>query len=106
MGSSNVAAVLTHWPARLSHPAFRALVCMANMSLDDGAPSVYFGGWGPLAHALGRSDPGKGNPLPRPDHEAVRRAVAELIECKAIRRTRHGRQGSRAEYELTLHPWE
>lgn len=65
MGAANVAAVLAVWGPRLgSHHAARvALVVMANTSLDNDKcdkaeqvirpKCVYFGGWQPIASALG-----------------------------------------------------
>lgn len=65
MGAANVAAVLAVWGPRLgrNHAARVALVVMANTSLDndklDKAGQVirprciYFGGWSPIAWALG-----------------------------------------------------
>ncbi|MGP9031510.1 hypothetical protein ACT17S_00345 [Glutamicibacter mysorens] len=99
MGASNVAKAFTYW-LNLDHREMRALVFMANISLDSGAPPVYFGGWEALAAALGADPEGKRDSARR---TAVR-VLGSLAKAGAIVSSGQARTGVRAEYALALDP--
>lgn len=57
MGAGNVVHVLTRWSPYLNDKPFRTLVQMAVVAMDEGDPPRYWGGWPPLATALGADFP-------------------------------------------------
>lgn len=99
MGASNVAMAFAHW-THLDHREMRALIFMANISLDADTPPVYFGGWEALANALGADLEGKRESARR---TAVR-VLGALTKSGAIVSSGQARTGVRAEYALALDP--
>lgn len=99
MGASNAMQVYTHW-THLGHREARLLTYLALVSLDDGRPPVYFGGWAAAAQALGL-DP-EGNP--RSAQENVRKSFKVLTSRGAVVPSGVAHSGRRAEYALTLDP--
>jgi hypothetical protein len=101
MGASNVAKVFAYW-RHLDHREVRGLVYMANTSLDQNEPPVYFGGWEALATALG------GDPTRNPSNakRTAMRVLAELRASGAIVSSGEARFNVRAEYAITLDPNE
>lgn len=87
----------------------RVLVRMALSALDDAAAPVYFGGWEPLALALGRivpppSDDPAAIRARRQAEEAVRLAMKPLVAGRLVSVERRGAPGRNARYSLTLGP--
>jgi hypothetical protein len=100
MGASLVVQALMH--RDLPHRTMRALVFMAVTAHDQDSRDVpaahYFGGWVPIAEALGLADP-RGRSAER----VVARVMAELIAqglCKTLGSSGGGR--GRQVYVLTL----
>ncbi|NPC96613.1 hypothetical protein [Nocardioides sp. zg-DK7169] len=105
--------IVVHRHGRLPGNAYKVLMAMAQTALDrpvDGKPArLYFGGWEPLARALGhevpledKSDPGV---TARRDQlqEYVRRAVSQLAREGVFERlVEHPRHGDRQVYKLTV----
>jgi hypothetical protein len=87
----------------LSGPAYAVLLAMAVVARDRDTAKMerhlYFGGWEWLAAVALRRPP----PYADADRQAVRRAVAELVDAGYVKRRGRiaGRQ-STALYELTL----
>ncbi|NUL43861.1 hypothetical protein F7P69_01415 [Cellulosimicrobium funkei] len=100
MGARNVAKVFAFWK-HLDHRQVRGLTFMANMSLDDDEPPVYFGGWESLSVALGK-DP---DASPDSARKAATRVISELRKAGAVEASPAVNQ-SRARYALTLDPQE
>ncbi|GAA4047666.1 hypothetical protein GCM10023063_38790 [Arthrobacter methylotrophus] len=99
MGAQNVTKVFTHW-RHLSHREVRALVFMANVSLDADKPPVYFGGWEAVASALGLDCEGKRDNA----QEQYRRTIAGLVASGAVVSSGQAKLRVRAEYALALDP--
>ena len=104
MGVEIVKAAMVHGK-RLSGNAYKVLVTMSMSALDkpkDGHPaSLYFGGWGALALALGY-DPEAANDRNSAGHKAVKRAVRELREGVHISPMLTAARGTRQSY--FVHP--
>lgn len=102
MGIKLVGLVLTRWAAHVSDRAFRVLTRMAATALDepskDTPASLYFGGRELLASALNSER----NGTPESALRTVKRAIAELIDVGAIRRTNKAYAGVNQVYELRL----
>ncbi|GAA1061640.1 hypothetical protein [Agromyces bracchium] len=97
-------AVLVAARLGLGNAATRLLLHMALECWDedtpDGRPARrYFGGREMSAVALGFTAPENGGPAA---HQAVKRAVRELVKKGAIVRVRAGGRGLPAEYELLV----
>lgn len=102
----------SHHHRRLSGNAFKVLTAMCLAALDRpteaGRPArLYFGGWEPLAFALGHDVPADdGTAAVRAararSQEYVRRAVADLARGGAVERMTTARQGERQVYRLTF----
>lgn len=89
---------------RLGNAAARLLLHMALECWDEDTPDGrlgrrYFGGREMSAIALGYSAPENGSAAA---HQAVKRAITELLEKGAIVRVRAGGRGLPAEYELLV----
>lgn len=99
MGASNALLVSNYWK-HLGHRDHRLLTFMALVALDTGTPPVYFGGWQACARHLGL------DPEANPDSasESFRQVIAKLKRAGAVVPNGAARQGSRAEYALTLDP--
>lgn len=87
----------------------RVLVRMALSALDDAAAPVYFGGWEPLALALGRIVPTASEDAAalrarRAAEEAVRFAVRPLVDLRLVKVAQRGAPGRNARYSLALRP--
>ena len=87
----------------------RVLVRMALSALDDATAPVYFGGWEPLALALGRVVPPASDDLAalrarRAAEEAVRFAVRPLVDLGLVKVAQRGAPGRNARYSLALGP--
>lgn len=95
MGAKRVAQVYACWPHLHDRP-FRLLVHMALTVKDATEKPTYWGGRDAMADMLGAT----GSRAAR--HQAVKRALAQLVEAGAIRLSYHGHVGKRSEYELTL----
>ena len=76
-----------------------ALECWDEESPEGRLPRRYFGGREMAAIALGYLAPENSSPAAR---QAVKRAIAELLENGAIVRVRAGGRGLPAEYELLV----
>jgi len=96
-------AVLVAARLGLGNTATRLLLHMALECWDEErsgqAPRRYFAGRETSAIALGFLAPHNGSEMA---HRAVKRAIRELIDAGAIRRTRVGGRGLTSEYELLL----
>lgn len=93
-----------------SHAARLVLVRMAVSAIDKDLEPRYWGGWEPLARALGRR-PNIDGTWPSDAAElaaqrAVDRAVATLTKSGLIKRLNTPRPGRQAEYLLQLDPAE
>ncbi|MFJ5860846.1 hypothetical protein ACIQCM_05460 [Pseudarthrobacter sp. NPDC092439] len=101
MGASNVAKVFAYW-CHLDHREARGLAFMANTSMDQHEPPVYFGGWEALAAALG------GDPTRNPSNakRTAMRVLSGLRTAGAIVSSGEARFNVRAEYAITLDPNE
>jgi hypothetical protein len=95
MGAGNVALVLSNW-ATLPDAAFRVLVQMALTGLDKDSPPKYYGGRSPLLHAMGRE---KHEPA---DFQALKRAIASLVDTGAISVDNYATKHRPATYSLHL----
>lgn len=96
-------AVLVAARLELGNSATRLLLHMALECWDeqrgDQAPLRYFAGRETSAIALGYLAPANGTVAA---HQAVKRALRELVGSGAIRRIRLGGRGETSEYELNL----
>jgi len=101
VGAQNVAKVFTYW-THLGHRDTRALVYMANVSLDADQPPLYFGGWEALAVAMGLS-PDRDDPNESARKQIVK-ALKVLTDAGVVVSTGAARRGVRAEYALALDP--
>lgn len=99
MGATNVVQVFTHW-THLGHREARLLAYLALVSLDDGRPPVYFGGWADAARAIGLDPEGH----PRSAQENLRKTLRRLADAGALVPSGKAHAGRRAEYALTLDP--
>ncbi len=97
-----VGLALTKWAPYVPDRAFRVLVRMAAMALDEDSEkvpaSMFFGGRDVLASVLRAERSGTIESQDR----AVTRALKDLIELGAIERANRPGNGKRAEYRLTL----
>lgn len=102
MGSSNVIKVFRHW-THLDHRDIRGLAYMANVTIDQHTPPVYFGGWEALAAALGLDvdDTEKGQANAK---RSTLRVLSALAKAGGIVSSGQARAGVRAEYALALDP--
>jgi hypothetical protein len=87
----------------------RVLTRMALSALDDAGTPVYFGGWEPLAVALGRVVPPPSDDpavirARRQAEEAVRLAMRPLVALRLVSVERRGAPGRNARYSLALGP--
>lgn len=111
MGAKNVGQVFTQW-GHLPGTPFRLLVYMALRSLDADALPRYWGGRDDLARALGRELPPDTDDSPAAErqrtaaYKAVKVAVRQLVDCKAIAPLRRAYSGQRQEWALALRPAE
>lgn len=94
MGRHNVAMVCTYW-TDLPDRAFRVLVYVANLCRDGDPEARYYGGRDPLVQVLGAT-PGE------VAYRRVQRALADCVDAGALVVAKHGGNGRRAEYALTL----
>jgi hypothetical protein len=96
-------AVLVAARLELGNSATRLLLHMALECWDeerhDQAPRRYFAGRESSAIALGYLAPSNGSAAA---HQAVKRALKELVDRGAIRRIRLGGRGETSEYELIV----
>lgn len=96
-------AVLVAARLNLGNSATRLLLHMALECWDEQrgeqAPRRYFAGRETSAIALGYLAPANGSAAA---HQAVKRALKELVASGAIRRLRLGGRGETSEYELNL----
>ncbi len=96
-------AVLVAAQLNLGNSATRLLLHMALECWDEQrgeqAPRRYFAGRETSAIALGYLAPANGSAAA---HQAVKRALRELVDRGAIRRLRLGGRGETSEYELNL----
>ncbi|MCT2067598.1 hypothetical protein M3D51_10045 [Micrococcus luteus] len=99
MGYANAMTVFTSW-GHLGHRERSLLAYLALVSMDDGRPPVYFGGWEAAARAIGL-DP-EGNP--ESARKNVRQAFQRLALAGALVSSGKAHTGRRAEYALTLDP--
>lgn len=100
MGHRLARAVSEGWPD-LPGNAFKVLLRMALVALDQpdkrGRPAeLYYGGWEPLADALGHTS------LTPAAHTAVRKALKTLTDAGVVKPMNHARQGTRQTYRLRL----
>lgn len=101
MGSGLVAAALLPLAElELSPRARLVLTRMCSAAKDADTPPIYFGGWGPLAEALGFAT------YTRSAHSAVARAVKELLECGVIKSYGAPGPGHNVTYEIRLWLWK
>lgn len=101
MGASLVSAALVYVCPVLgrNHSARVAVVTMANMALDQDRPPLYFGGWQPIAHALGL------NGTAESQRDRVTKVVRQLEDASAVR-LYDSRTADRPDtYELMLPSW-
>lgn len=109
---AELAKLVMHSHAGLSGNAFKVLTRMAWTALDrpsgDGRPArLYFGGWEPLAIALGNDVPDASDPAARGRRKKLQdyvgRALQEIERAGAIKRLEdHPKAGRRQTFELTL----
>lgn len=99
MGATNVTKVFTYW-THLEHRDARGLAYMANVSIDQHTPPIYFGGWEAVARALGHDAADK----PENARRAAVRVIAALSKAGALVSSGQARPGVRAEYALALDP--
>jgi hypothetical protein len=123
MGSGNVAIALDRWSAHLNDKPFRALMRMAVVSMDGEDSPRYWGGWPPLARAVGATFPAEcdahdpstcshgdrcrgrachGCKGCQAAQRAVTRAVQGLLATGAIHLVHRAANGRNAEYALQL----
>ena len=69
---------------RAAHVLYRMAVTAQDKDTKEYAARYYFGGWKPLALALGYQFEDH-EPLPRPAHLAVARAIRELTDIGLIK---------------------
>lgn len=111
MGAGNVMRAYVSW-AHLPANAFRILVFMAVITLDDAVDPKYWGGREPLVRAIGRE------PLPEPaasdksarandlrkaraaDFQAVKIAIGALVKAGVVTQESPGAPGRNAVYAL------
>jgi hypothetical protein len=102
VGMKLVGMVLNKWAPHVPDRAFRVLMRMAAIALDedsDKAPAAtFFGGRDLLASVLRAERSG----TLKSQDRALTRAINDLIELGAIERTNRACAGNRAEYRLTL----
>jgi len=101
MGARLVGLALTRWAPHISDRAFRVLVRMALTALDEPTPDIpagrYFGGRDLLLSVLRERD-GTDETAKR----TLKRAIAELVDVGAVKRTNRAQAGEKQCYELTL----
>ncbi|MBT2497135.1 hypothetical protein J7E45_16100 [Microbacterium sp. ISL-59] len=86
---------------------YRLLVGVCHTALDDGQPPRYFDSREAMALALGRRIPDAVTGVPDPPErvaglKAVKVAMKGLTDLQALRRTKTGGHGRRAEFEVIL----
>lgn len=95
MGAQLVSRVYTSWTHLPDRP-FRLLAYMALIAKDTNAAPTYWGGRDSLAEALGYRD------MTESTYRVVSRAISQLVEFGAIKRSYIGHANKRSEYLLTL----
>lgn len=112
MGHQLASVVSVRW-ATLSERQFKVLMRMALQALDrpnaKGRPAnVYFGGWEPLALALGRDLPDEDDPRDEAQRRRrrlcreVSNVTSELVALGAVKPTEVARRGHQQSWSLTL----
>lgn len=116
MGAGNVQMILLRWP-RLAYMPKVAFMQMGLLALDRDSPPLYFGGWAPVARALGAQFPAEceggshGGPATgrtgdcgwcAGGQRSARRAVQLLTAAGAVTARGRSGPGRRSEYALWI----